>query len=201
MQDASNFVRYSIDAADDIVAIGDGWNDFAIKNGSPELIEGNILHRSFWDFVSGEALQHVYRRIMERVRAGDIQTFSFRCDSPELRRYLSLRMELTSGGGIEFTTETICTETREFQKIFDAKTKRNDALVVVCSWCIRIRTPSQIWQEAEEAVRTLSLFEIDCLPAVSHGICDECYQFVIGKTSAAKSLGHRHSLTAHGRFV
>lgn len=182
---SNNTIRYSINAADEIVDVGGGWDSFAVENDSPpDLLSGSILLRSFWSFVSGDALQHVYRRIMERVRAGEAMDFSFRCDSPALRRFLILKMTATADGGIEFVTETICTEVRDFQRVFDANAKRADALIVACSWCNRLKTPDNVWKESEDAVQALSLFETDTIPALSHGMCESCYRSVMAKTEA-----------------
>jgi hypothetical protein len=181
----ANVTRYSIDVSDEIVAVGGDWDRFARENDAPlELFSGNILHRSFWDFLSGAALEHVYQRIMTNVRAGECMEFAFRCDSPGLRRFLTLRMTPADDGGINFVTETICTEEREFQRVFDADADRAEGIVIACSWCNKLKTGLHQWQEPEEAVRSLALFETDPMPALSHGMCEQCYALVTGRTKA-----------------
>lgn len=186
MTNSSNTIKYSINAADEIVEVGGEWDIFAVENDSPpELFSGSILHRSFWDFVSGDALRHVYRRIMEQVRAGKTMDFSFRCDSPDLRRFLSLQMSPIADGGIEFVTETICTEARKYQNVFDINAPRTGQVIVACSWCNKLKSGVNTWQEPEDAICTLSLFETDTIPTLSHGMCNGCYEMVLGtvKTS------------------
>jgi hypothetical protein len=181
MNDTQNNLGYCIDAADEIVAVSDNWDRFALENDAPpELLSGSILHRRFWDFVSGETLRHVYRRILAKVRKGQALVFSFRCDSAAFRRYLTLRMSPTDGGGVEFLTETVRTEEREYQPLFDAKAARGGEIVVACSWCNKIKTGVNIWLEPEDAVPELGLFENDSLPPLSHGMCEECYKAVLG---------------------
>lgn len=182
MNDKRENIRYCIDAADEIVGVSGDWDRFAVENDSPaELLSGAVVHRRFWDFVSGDTLGHVYRRMFAKVHAGESLDFSFRCDSPELRRFLTLRMNPIGDGGIEFITETVCTEEREFQPLFDIKAARVGEFVVACSWCNKIKTAANVWKEAEDAVLDLGLFEIDALPPLSHGMCDGCYKAVIGK--------------------
>jgi hypothetical protein len=108
--------------------------------------------------------------------------FDLRCDSPDLRRYLKLRITPAADGGIDFVTETICTEQREFQHILDANAKRADGLIVACSWCNKLRIGENCWQEAEDAIGALALFETDAIPALSHGMCEECYAAIMDKT-------------------
>ncbi len=192
MNDTQNRIRYSIDSADEIVAVCGDWDRFARENDSPaELLSGSILHRSFWDFVSGDTLVHVYRRIFAKVHSGQSLDFAFRCDSPELRRFLTLRMNPTGNGGIEFVTETVCTEERESQPLFDSKSFRTGEFVMACSWCNKIKTAVNVWKEAEDAVIELRLFENAALPPLSHGMCVDCYKEVMGKMDVPQLNYHR----------
>lgn len=181
MVDPKSNIRYKINAADEIVEVGGGWDMFAIENDSPpELSSGSIIYRRFWDFVSGNTIEHVYRRMFSKVRAGETLDFSFRCDSPSLRRFLVLQMKPLGDGGIEIVTETVCTEEREFQELFSINAPKAGEVVVACSWCNKIKTGENVWQEAEDAVSELGLFEKDILPPLSHGMCDDCYKAVMG---------------------
>ena len=125
--------------------------------------------------------------MFSKVRAGETLDFSFRCDSPRFRRFLVLRMTPIADGGIEIVTETVCTEEREFQPLFDAKASRVGEFVVACSWCNKIRTGVDVWKEAEAAVPELGLFESDALPPLSHGMCEACYTSVMGKVQDRRS--------------
>jgi len=197
MNTPPNTIRYAINAADQIVEVGGGWDIFAVDNDSPpDLFSASIMHRNFWEFVSGNALQHVYRRIMEQVRAGETMKFSFRCDSPDLRRFLTLEMSPTADGGIQFVTETICTEARELQRVFDINTPRTEEMITACSWCNKLKVSETIWQEPEAAVRTLSLFETDTVPTLSHGMCEACYGKVLGEVKTSWIDTHRLRPTA-----
>ena len=188
MADPKSTIRYKINAADEIVEVGGGWDMFAVENESqPELFSGSILHRRFWDFVSGNTIEHVYRRMFSKVRAGETLDFSFRCDSPRFRRFLVLRMTPLGDGGIEIVTETVCTEEREFQPLFSINASKAGEVVVACSWCNKIKTGVNVWQEAENAVSALGLFEKDILPPLSHGMCDDCYKAVMGKMEDRRS--------------
>jgi hypothetical protein len=174
--------RYSINSSDNIVAVGGDWDQLALENNSPsDLLSANIHNRSFWEFVSGDALQHVYRSLMSTVRTGRTLDFVFRCDSPALRRFLKLRMVPGADDGIDFFTETLRTEPRGFQHVFDANAQRTDGLVVACSWCNKLQTGSDLWQEPEDAVEALSLFETQLVPELSHGMCEPCYESVMQK--------------------
>lgn len=140
MDSINNSTKYTRNDAEEIVTVGRNWDSFARENDSPpELLSDNILHRSFWDFVSGDALQHDYRRLIARARAGETLEFSFRCDSPSHRQYMKFTMAPIAGSGVEFVTETVSTQQRQFQQVFDATSARTDGVVVACSWCNKLR--------------------------------------------------------------
>lgn len=188
----NSITKYSINASDEIVAVDGDWDNFALENDSPpELLSENILHRSFWDFISGDALQHVYRRLFAKVRAGETLEFSFRCDSPSLRRFMKLTMTPAADSGIEFVTETSRIEEREFQNVFHVNARRADEIVVACSWCKRLRTHDNVWHEPEDAIHALALFETVTIPSLSHGMCEECYETMMDGRSKENTHDHR----------
>lgn len=180
--DIHQSTSYIIDASDEVIAVGGDWDQFAIENNCPpEFYSNAVINRSFWDFVSGEMLQHIYRRILIKVRNGESVNFSLRCDSPELRRFSSIQITPIGEGRVEFVTKTVDTEVRNAQSLIGGITDPLDEMVVVCSWCKKIQVGLDVWQEVEEAVRTLEIFEKDLMPSLSHGICTRCYDEVIGK--------------------
>lgn len=48
----------------------------------------------------------------------------------------------------------------------------------ICSWCNRLKTGSDRWQEIEIGMERMPLFEKDLYPTLSHGICPDCYRTV-----------------------
>jgi len=142
------------------------------------------MERKIWDFISSEPLLHVYRRILDRVRAGNSFEFDFRCDSAALRRYLVLRVRPLGGGGAEFETRTVRTEERVFQPLLTKDSPKREGIVVACSWCNKFKTGDDAWLEAEEAVTVLNLFDDGPVPKLSHGMCAKCYDAVVSAAEA-----------------
>jgi len=70
---------------------------------------------------------------------------------------------------------------------FKSKMPRRNDLLVICSWCNKIRTENGEWQEVKETIKSLGLFELDALPTISHGMCDSCYQMVWLKLEKSKT--------------
>ena len=51
----------------------------------------------------------------------------------------------------------------------------SDEILVICSFCKRIRVEEAQWVEVEEAVRLLELNEAWPLPQLSHSVCEACF--------------------------
>lgn len=171
-------ILYRINEQDKIVFVNPEWSQFAIENDSGELVPENILHQSLWNFISDYTTEHLYRMILRQVRDGRSIKFNLRCDAPNFRRFLEMTVSLRENDEVQFDARIIKTEERQPPKVLQKNIPRKNNLLIVCSWCNRIRTDKENWEEVEEAVRMLGLFELELLPQISHGMCDACYKAI-----------------------
>jgi len=171
-------ISYRINSRDEIVFINDEWSQFALTNNAQSISQENVLFRSLWDFISDDKVKYIYKEILRRVNAGRSFKFNLRCDSPEIRRLLEMNITPQKNGEAQFDTRTIWTQLRMPPILFKNDAPPTDNLLIICSWCNKIETGNGIWEEIEEAVRSLRLFELETLPKVSHGMCESCYQTV-----------------------
>jgi hypothetical protein len=140
------------------------------------------MRRSLWDFISDDATKTLYRLLIERVRAGNCVKFEFRCDAPAYRRFLEMNILLLENSDIQFTTHTIRVEERPLQNLLSKNISRmEEEVIIVCSWCNKIKVDEDDWQEIEDFLKTSGLFENEILPQPSHGMCDNCYKIVSEK--------------------
>lgn len=182
--DAAAGLSYTIDAADRIVYVSDGWEPFALENGGPELSSEKVVGRPLWDFITGFAVRDLYRLILKRVRSGVPVAFEIRCDAPRCRRLLGIRAEPLEGGHVQFRTEVLRVEPRAPVTLLDADIPRGVEVVRICSWCKKVHVPPDSWIEVEEAVERLRLFERHDVPQLSHGICRSCVDRVAASLGA-----------------
>ena len=90
---------WSIDDADKIVHVNDDWLAFAQENLSPNLMAALVLDQSIWRFIQGQETIYLYKQIFGRVRAGKSPVkFPFRCDSPDCRRFMEMKLSLVTRG-------------------------------------------------------------------------------------------------------
>jgi hypothetical protein len=104
-------VSYQIDSHDDVRSVSDSWTVFAVSNGASHLA-AHVVGHSLWEFVSDVTTRQVYLDLLARVRGGRTVTFSYRCDSPSLRRFMRMTMTPRAQNWVGFDSLTLRTESR-----------------------------------------------------------------------------------------
>ena len=166
---------WTIDGADKIVHVNDAWLAFAAENTAPQLTAALVLDQPIWRFIQGQETSYLYQQIFHQVRTGKAPvTFPFRCDSPDCRRFMEMKLALLPGAAIQFTAHILREEWREPIDLLDASRNRSGEFVTVCSWCKKINIPGQGWDEVEAAIAALDLFGHQSMPRMTHTICDSC---------------------------
>jgi hypothetical protein len=176
-------VSYWIEGHDEITWVSDSWAVFAMSNDAPSLTE-HVVGHSLWEFVSDGATRQVYRDLLVRVRDGRTVTFSYRCDSPSLRRFMRMTMTPRAHDGVGFDSLTLGTEPRVAPTFLIHAGEQSDALLRVCSWCKRAAVADE-WVEVEAAVERLGLFAGHSPFGITHGMCPECFARIMEEGDAA----------------
>jgi len=172
--------RYRIGPDDRIVQVDEEFARFARDNGAADLAR-EALGSLLWEHLTGAGIEALYRQLLGRVRE-DERTIRvpFRCDAPDERRFMSLAIGPgETPGEIDFEAYLIRAECRDPVPLWDSTVLRDDeSLLATCAWCKRVRLGE--WIDAEDAVVRLRLFERTLVPALTHGICEECASRVDG---------------------
>jgi hypothetical protein len=172
-------LSYAIDEHDHLIRLDEGYYRFAEENGWREA--GSSLGRSLWDYVSGHELVKLQRLLIRRIRdeVGDVE-LPFRCDGPEVRREMDIRIVARRGGRVVlFSARLRSEEARELpQPLLDPEEPRGEEIVEMCGWCDRFKVEGE-WVEVEVAAKRLALFNRPELPALSHGICPDCNEMLL----------------------
>jgi hypothetical protein len=168
-------IVYQIDTNDVLVFVNEQWNLFAAENGSASLVSQYVYNRSIWEFIHDAETRQFHEILLEKVRSGkEIRNLPFRCDSPELRRFMEMDISMTAGEGVEYRCRTIKTEARDPVSLISGNVHDGETFLRMCSWCKKIDTGNQTWEEIEDAIRHLGLFSDKCIPQISHTICETC---------------------------
>jgi hypothetical protein len=172
-------LSYAIDEHDHLIRVDEGYYRFAEENGWNEA--GSSLGRSLWNYVSGGEMKKLQRLLVRRIRdgVGDVE-LPFRCDGPEVRREMNIRIVARPGGRVVlFSARLRSEQERDLpQRLLDPATPRSDEVLTMCGWCDRFEVEGE-WVEVEEAAKRLGLFNRSQLPALSHSICPDCNEMLL----------------------
>lgn len=173
-------LEYVIDADDRIRSVNAAWSKFALGNRGEALLPPTILGSLLWDWIADQETVHLYRGLMRGVRASRRPVaFRIRCDSPERRRLLDLRIRPGEGGDVVFTTALLEAKERPALAVLDTEAPRSDALLRLCAWCMRVPDADEHWIELEDALQELGLFTQPRPPRLTHGICPRCRDEIV----------------------
>ena len=180
--------RYHLDPDLRIGWTSANWDRFAIENGAPELAGGTVVGRSILDFVEGEETRILYAAMLARVRESGVRVdLPFRCDSPDVRRFMILHVTRPDGDQLALAAEMLREEPRDFIGLLDSEAPRAGDPIDVCSFCKRVAARGDIWLEAEEAESALELPAGPPFPPLRYAVCLECQTAAEG--TPVESLG------------
>jgi hypothetical protein len=168
-------IIYRVNDLDEIGYVNEAYDAFASANDAGHIASAGVLHHPVWEFIADLSTRHIYRELLQRVRAGRPVRFQFRCDSPTCRRLMEMNVRRGETGAVEFRARALSEEARPYQALLDSHIERSGELLRACGWCKKIFVAGE-WLEIEEAVQRLRLFERPAVPPLTHGICEECYK-------------------------
>ena len=167
--------HYEIDARDCITFVDSAWISFAERNDAPELTRQSIIGESIWSFIADWEVRHLYDLVFDAARSCNRTiVIPFRCDSPTIRRFMTLTIASVQDGNLALVGSLIREEPRPRVALLGANAPDLETLLLICSWCKRIQSRDNSWVEVEQAIQELGLFQSDRLPGLSHGICPDC---------------------------
>lgn len=177
------------DAKGRYVFFNQAWLDFARQNWRADFAPDRLLGETWRGQIGDHTTLHLYDQLVERARElGRPLTVPFRCDAPNLRRFMEMSLLPLADGGLEWASRLLRQETRPPVSLPEVASALATELVVMCSWCKKVRVPeweglaplmAGIWVEVEEAMSLFAVTHAGFYPAISHGVCPTCYQSVI----------------------
>jgi hypothetical protein len=167
--------QYTLDKADVFVAINSWWLAFAQENGAAELCESNVIGRPLWSFIEDAPTRTLYREIHEHVRAsGSPVKLPFRCDSPTLKRYMSLRISRGTDGDLLYVSTLQRAVPQDRVALLDPHQNRSKAILTMCSFCKRSLVETSGWMEMENISLNLSMYRDLTVPQLRYTVCPTC---------------------------
>ncbi len=169
----SRAIVYRVDRNDRITSVSDGWEAFAESNECRSLPQENVVGSSLWGHIQDPVTTELYREMMAFVRAQRRRAqFQFRCDSPDVKRFMRMSIDPLPDGALEFRSELVTAEPRRVPFHVQASFRAFPVLVR-CSVCNRVKTGSE-WRDVVDAVEEGLVLNHDLPLMVAYGVCDEC---------------------------
>jgi hypothetical protein len=165
---------YQINQKDIITYINPEWFEFAHENNYKVIDNDSILGTSLWHHVVDPQTIQIYKTLIQKVRDGNdsIKVF-YRCDSPETRRFMEMKITSSDEQEVMFINSILKEENRPAVALLDPAYPRNQQMISMCGWCKKVRTNGS-WLETEDAIIELKIFDEPEIPQITHGICPSC---------------------------
>lgn len=174
---------YTLDQKQRIIGLDGPWDEFYQENGGAGLSFTEIEGQSIFRYVTGDHTRMWLQSIIQLVMAGGKPVERpYRCDSPEMRRYMQMRVVPAGPGTMTFEHHLLSMEPREktvdihYGGVFTRKDLR-----MRCSVCGRIRLEGR-WLEPE-----LGVSGNGNKVMVTYTVCESCSEAVPDLFSVPKS--------------
>jgi hypothetical protein len=173
-------VIYRIDSRDCFLAMNRKWILFAEENGAPELADERLIGEPLWRYVEGSEVTRIYREVFWRVREQRVQVvFPFRCDSPDVRRDMLMKVIPQENNDLEVhcITKSVVKHSLPDQEDEALLPDASTELLRICSWCKSLYLEDR-WISIEAAIKRLDLFGRRSAPPLTHTICTDCREYL-----------------------
>ena len=167
---------YLLDKLNSIISVDGSWDEFAAENEGRRVRASDVCGRSIWEFVTGDAtrmwLETVFNIV--RFRESAIER-PYRCDSPELKRYMRMHVIPEKGGILRLEHHVVGTEERATPIYFNfCSDQAGKSLRVRCSMCGRLKS-GETWVEPQAHFGDKPLHVM-----VAYSVCGDCLNSVSG---------------------
>lgn len=178
-RDATAPLRWVVDHEDRILEVDGPWDEFARANDGERAVGTDVIGTRWGEHVVDVETRQLLTELYERVRrTGHSVEVPFRCDAPELARWLVLCIVPLGEGRLEITSRTERVEPRRAIPALDSTIEHDPARMIrCCSWCKDVWVEGDGWQPLERAAASIGLF-LHRPPELTHGVCPRCVEMM-----------------------
>ena len=174
-------VVYKVDARDRLCDINPTFLDFAHDN-EMRMEPGRLLGVSLWSFIADPQTVSLYRSLLRQVREENRRVhFAYRCDSPDLKRFMHMVVTPFDDGVVEFENWSQKSEPQNPKLVFDARRIGRHKPLRVCSICRSVEQPDGEWTSVSDAFSKGMITEHEHRVAVIYKVCPACEEMIAGR--------------------
>ena len=174
--------EYEFNAANRVSAVSDNWDLVAASNEAPDLTKERVVGLELHALMFDSGTRALYDSIFRKARGDQRElTFEYRCDTPSEHRVWLMRIAADSSGTVRLSNSLLQSTPRSPVSLLQGRNSQSYDFVIMCSWCMRLKTGIDAWKEIETGIDVLELFDKPVYPVISHSICPNCMEKVVGK--------------------
>jgi hypothetical protein len=167
-------ISYSIDKNNIIRSIDTNFMAFAKANGW-DSAESDVIDRHLGEFISGNEIKLLTEKLIDKVRRTKHPiSIPYRCDSPDARRYLEMRLQLFPDNQILFANRILRVIPQNLPGYSLLRSTNCEDSDCVCSWCNQAKLKDDQWVDIDVAIRSLDLMAGNPELKITHGLCNSC---------------------------
>ena len=179
MAENDTTIVYRLDQENQIISVDGPWDDFALDNEGSNAIACQVEGRPIWHFITGDTTRMWFEVMLKsaRLRQTTLE-LCYRCDSPELKRFMRMRIVPGENDILSIEHEQIGEERRASPvTIRYAGNKPVGSFNTRCSMCGRLKQGPD-WLEPEQQKHPSDTVN------VIYTVCESC-KTLVSKASAA----------------
>lgn len=167
-------VSYWLDREDRIIQVNPLWDRFALANGGENrLLSSEIQGCRVFDFITGDQTRMYLEALLQHARfLNRSVSRSYRCDSPTMKRFMSMRLTPATEGLVQLDHTLLKSEPLYPPVIYHHEPDPKATALPRCSVCTRLLIKDN-WLTPEDAETLGFLIPGKPLP-VTYRICPTC---------------------------
>ncbi|MGC8925272.1 MAG: hypothetical protein ACP5LO_04500 [Calditerrivibrio sp.] len=161
---------YLLDRNLNIIDLHPNWDLFVYENsGDKKFLKSSILGRNIFEFIKGDSVRMWFESLITLVKFSNRSiTRNYSCDSPDVKRFMKMRITPQEGGQIKFDHYIISlTKIPIKAKMHFYNNAEN--IITRCSVCNRFLYHEK-WQEIELVANLIDLSRVSIVDIV----CGDC---------------------------
>lgn len=167
---------YWLDNKKRIAYVSTFWDEFAVENEGKNVISSKVIGKSIWEFIDSDTTKmwlDTLLRFSETTKK-EIER-PYRCDSPDLKRYMKMKVVVEGSNILRLEHTVLKTEKRiNSIKIFHRSSSgiaSENSFKVRCSVCGRIKDNEE-WKEIENISDQKKQY------TVIYSVCEHCRSMI-----------------------
>jgi len=175
---------YWLDKEYRVTRVSPEWDDFAKLNNGENITSEKVVGKLIFDYITDDTTRMWLETILLLAKVTQ-KTFErpYRCDSPDLKRFMKLRVTTDEHNEIRLEHIVLSTEKRYRNITFEYKKDFMSIPYIRCSICGFIKSDNK-WSEPDELIKkeaTIKTHEFK----VIYSVCESCKYLIPHKYSQA----------------